>query len=125
MPETSFTKLDSGIVRSSIWMEPPTTRVVWIAFLAISDKKGFVAASRSGMEHLCNVSHEEFENAMKSLESPDTDSRTPDNDGRRIEKVPGGWTILNYALYREKQYKIERREDAKEAMQRKRASEKG
>ena len=124
MPETSFTKLDSGIVRSSIWMEPIATRVVWIAFLATCDKNGFVAASRSGMEHISNVPHDEFESAMRALESADPDSRTPDNDGRRIEKVSGGWIILNYALYRDKQYKSERREASRIAMAKKRAADK-
>jgi hypothetical protein len=99
-----FTKLDSGIVDSSVWSEPATTRVVWITFLAKCNSSGFVSASHSGMQRSCNVSSEEFLAAIKTLESPDPDSRTPDNDGRRIEKCDGGWIVLNYKKYREFSY---------------------
>ena len=34
--------------------------------------------------------------------SPDKYSRNPENDGRRIEPHPGGWKILNYLNYRDK-----------------------
>jgi hypothetical protein len=96
-----FTKLDSGIVDSSIWSEPESTRVVWVTFLAKSDSHGFVGASYSGMMRACNVSKEKFDAAILTLESPDDDSRTPDYDGRRIERVEGGWVVLNYKKYRE------------------------
>lgn len=99
-----FTKLDSGIVDSSIWSEPPATRVVWVTFLAKSDSKGFVGASRSGMIRASNVSPEDFDRAIDTLESPDSDSRSTENDGRRLEKVEGGWLIVNYLKYREYSY---------------------
>lgn len=99
-----FTKLDSGIVDSSIWSEPLATRVVWITILAKSNHVGIVSASRSGLLRASNVTEKEFDEAMKSLESPDPDSRTTDNEGRRIEKIEGGWKILNYLKYREYTY---------------------
>ena len=99
-----FTKLDSGIVDPSIWSEPPTTRVVWIAFLAKADSSGFVATSYSGMERAANVGPGPFAEAIKCLESPDHDSRSADHDGRRIERVEGGWKILNYEKYRRFSY---------------------
>jgi hypothetical protein len=37
--------------------------------------------------------------AIKVLESPDAKSRTPANEGRRIQKVQGGWLILNHGVY--------------------------
>jgi len=48
-----------------------------------------------------NVPPAEFKTALKSLESQDIHSRTADNGGRRIEKVDGGWVILNFLKYRE------------------------
>ena len=95
-----FTKLDSGIIDSSIWSEALATRVVWITFLAKADSKGMVRASCSGMRRASNVNPEEFDSALKSLESPDPDSRSSEHEGRRIEKVEGGWLIFNYAKYR-------------------------
>lgn len=32
--------------------------------------------------------------------SPDAYSRTPDNEGRRIEPIDGGWRLLNHEKYR-------------------------
>lgn len=99
-----FTKLDSGIIDSSIWAEPIATRVVWVTFLAKANRNGFVAASHSGMQRASNVPLDEFDDAVKCLESPDPDSRSSEHDGRRIEKTPGGWQILNYRKYREFSY---------------------
>jgi hypothetical protein len=38
--------------------------------------------------------------ALIKFELPDADSRTKDNEGRRIETIEGGWLILNYQKYR-------------------------
>jgi hypothetical protein len=95
-----FAKLDNGILDSSLWSEPPSTRCVWITFLAKKDENGFVASSYSGMQRASNVTLQEFDAAIKTLESPDKDSRTPDFDGRRIEKIDGGWVVLNHEKYR-------------------------
>ena len=96
----SFTKLDSGIVNSSIWNEPPETRVVWITILAMSDENGFVATARSGLMRAANIPTDKFDLAILTLESPDPESRSPDNDGRRIVKIEGGWIIQNHDKYR-------------------------
>jgi len=106
-----FTKLDSGIIDSSIWAEPLATRIVWVTFLAKSNRNGFVGASQSGMLRASNVPEKDFQAAIDILEAPDSDSRSKEFDGRRIEKVPGGWQILNYAKYRQFSYS-----DSKEAV---------
>ena len=114
----SFAKLDSGITKSSIWSEPLHVRVVWIAFLAEKDENGFVAASRSGMIRVCNVTPEEFDSAASVLEAPDPESRTPDYDGRRIAKIEGGWIVLNHEKYRlpEKEKNDKRKEYMRDYM---------
>ena len=99
-----FTKLDSGIVDSSVWAEPLATRVVWITFLAKADRTGFVAASQSGMLRASNVPKDDFISALTTLEAPDSDSRSKEYDGRRIERTPGGWKVLNYEKYRQFSY---------------------
>lgn len=95
-----YSKLDCGITKSSIWAEALHVRVVWISFLAEKDENGFVESSRSGMIRICNVTPEQFDEAVSKLESPDPDSRTPDNEGRRISKIEGGWVVLNHEKYR-------------------------
>ena len=96
-----FTKLDSGIVDSSLWSEPPTVRVLWITLLAKCDSTGHVRAVRDAIKRAANIPDKEFEEAMICLESADPSSRSSEFDGRRIQKVEGGWLILNYLKYRE------------------------
>lgn len=97
----SFTKLFSSITESTVWCEPHATRIVWITMLAMADRKGRVEASVPGLANRARVTLEECEHALARFMEPDRYSRTPDNDGRRIEKIDGGWVLLNYAKYRE------------------------
>jgi hypothetical protein len=96
----AFAKLDSGITKSSLWSEPLHVRIVFISMLAEKDENGFVSASRSGMIRLCNVTPVQFDEAEKTLSSPDPESKNKDFEGRRIEKIYGGWVILNHELYK-------------------------
>jgi hypothetical protein len=104
MTTMGFTKLDSGIVQSSIWSESLATRVLWVTMLAMANHVGFVGASRSGLVRTANIPEDDFDEALVCLSSPDPDSRTPEHDGRRIEKIDGGWNILNYRKYRDFTY---------------------
>ncbi len=97
-----FTKLFSTIVTSSIWGEDNVTLRVWITMLSQSDANGVVGGSIPGFAHLARVTIPEMESALERLSAPDPYSRTPDQEGRRIESVPGGWRILNYLAYRER-----------------------
>jgi hypothetical protein len=73
---------------------------VWIAMLAMCDARGVVDGSIPGFANIANVSIAEMRQAIEILSSPDPDSRTPDNEGRRIQAISGGWQILNYLTYR-------------------------
>jgi hypothetical protein len=97
---SGFAKLDSGIVDSSIWAENPETRVVWITLLAKCDKTGYARLSHSGLQRAANVSMKAVMFALERLSSPDSDSRTPTENGCRIKKIEGGWHVLNYEKYR-------------------------
>ena len=95
-----FTLLWSKILDSSIWMEDKETRLVWITMLAMKDADGFVRAAKVALAYRARVTDDECEKALKILMAPDPQSMTPDNEGRRIREVPGGWLILNHDLYR-------------------------
>ena len=97
-----YSKLFSSIVTSSIWSEDDKTLRVWFAMLALTDARGNVEGSVPGFAHVARVTIPEMEHAIERLSSPDPYSRTPDNEGRRVEVVPGGWVILNYCAYRER-----------------------
>lgn len=96
----SFSKLDSGITKSSLWSEPLHVRVVFVSFLAEKDENGFVSAAYSSMQRICNVNKDQFDEAIRILESPDPESRTEDFEGRRLQKIEGGWIVLNHEKYR-------------------------
>lgn len=81
-------------------MESDKTRIVWITLLALADKNGEVQGSIPGLARLAGVSVEDCQAAIEKLLSPDKFSRTQVADGRRIEKIDGGWELINHAKYR-------------------------
>ena len=95
-----YSKLYSGILTSSIWCEPDHVLRVWIAMLAHCDAGGYVPGSIPGFASMARVGIPEMRESIKILSSPDPDSRNPDNEGRRIKTIDGGWQILNYPIYR-------------------------
>lgn len=96
-----YNKLFTKILDSSIWLEPTPTRIVWVTLLAAMDEVGFARfASLKNVAHRARVSLEEAETAIHMLESPDPDSSDPDHAGRRLERVPGGWVVLNAHKHR-------------------------
>jgi hypothetical protein len=96
-----YNKIFTKILDSSIWMEPLATRIVWLTFIAAMDEQGFVEfASPANVAHRAIVPLKDTIKALKALEGPDENSSDPDHEGRRLEKVPGGWVVLNAAKYR-------------------------
>lgn len=96
-----YTKLFSSIVTSTIWVESDRTRIVWITMLAMADRNGEVQSSIPGLARLAGVPVPDCEEAVAKFLAPDPYSRTPDDEGRRIEKIEGGWALLNHSKYRE------------------------
>lgn len=105
-----YTKLFSSIIFSSIWREKNEVRIVWITMLALRDRDNEVHASVPGLADAARVPVEECRAALAVLEAPDPDSRSTEFDGRRIEKIDGGWRILNGDKYRKLMGIDERRE---------------
>lgn len=97
-----YNKLFTKILDSSIWLESMATRIVWLTFIAAMDENGFVQfASSLNVALRARVSIKAAEDAISCLEAPDPNSSDPDHEGRRIEKVPGGWMVLNAEKYRD------------------------
>jgi hypothetical protein len=96
-----YNKLFTTILDSSIWLEPTHVRIVWITLLAAMDKDGYAHFSAIGnLSSRAKVSDEDAADAVKVLMSPDPHNPEQPNDGRRIERVPGGYMVLNAAKYR-------------------------
>ena len=95
-----YTKLHASILDSSVWLTDKETRLVWITMLAMADQDGVVNASIGGLAHRARVTYDECQAALDVFMKPDPDSRDG-TTGERIEKVPGGWLVLNHANYRD------------------------
>jgi hypothetical protein len=98
----SFVKLHGSILDSSVWSQPHAVRIVWIAMLAMADENGVVSASVDGLARRAVVTIAECEQALAVFLGPDQHSRDG-TTGERIERVPGGWLILNHKDYRDRQ----------------------
>lgn len=109
MSET-FTKLFSSITDSTIWSQDNETRLVWITMLAMADQNGYVGASVDGLARRANVSLDATERALAAFLSPDTRSRSQEQEGRRIAVAERGWTLINYRRFRELRDEDVRRE---------------
>lgn len=124
-----FVKLDTGILDSTLWVDQEARTVFITALLmavprefkepipqiAVSEltETGFVAppgwygyvgaagpgiVARSLLEQSVGMA------ALKRLGDPDDGSRTSQFDGRRLIRIDGGYLVLNYMLYRDKDH---------------------
>lgn len=121
-----YNKLFTKILDSSIWLEDNPTRIVWLTLIAAMDDSGFCAfASVSNVARRAIVTTKEAKAAIAKLEGPDEDSGDPENEGRRIERVPGGWIVLNAHKYREMVTRAVIQQQTRERVRRHRVRKRG
>jgi hypothetical protein len=97
-----YNKLFTKILDSSIWLESVHTRLVWLTLIAAMDEDGFCPFAAVGnLAARARVPLQACQKAIDVLEGPDRESGNPANDGRRIERVPGGWVVLNAQAHRD------------------------
>lgn len=96
--------------------------LVFTNLLANADASGYVDKHFNAIGQEVGLSREEVEQAIKNLESPDTESRSPEFDGARIVKMDEhrawGWRIVNYGKYRAIRSEEDRREQNRMAQER-------
>ncbi|MGH7867631.1 MAG: hypothetical protein ACREP9_08390 [Candidatus Dormibacteraceae bacterium] len=97
-------------------------RILWTTILAIKGAEGMVEMNVRGLARRANLTVAETKEALAFLESPDEDSTSTEHEGRRLEKVPTGWKVLNHTKYQEKvrELWVERRRAQNAAAQRRR-----
>ncbi len=96
-----YNKLFSKILDSSIWLAPDPHRIMWVTILAAMDEDGNIFfASVANLAARARVPLQDAQEAVRAFESADPDSADPENEGRRIERFPGGWHVLNAHKYR-------------------------
>ena len=125
----AFVKLDCGILNSTLWLERECREVFITALLMAEPLElkeeaaqievdslketgwvvpagwyGFVPAAGVGIIARAGLEKSVGIEALRKLGSPESDSRTPDFDGRRLVRIDGGYLILNFMRYRERDY---------------------
>ncbi len=119
-----YSKLFSSLVHSSLWSQMDHVRLLFITLLALSDRDGIVYGSRSGLERAALIDPDASlkHDPWRILMGPDDDSsdlmRNPENEGRRLEEIPGGFRIINYVYYRSLRDAEDRKAQNREAQQR-------
>jgi DNA-binding transcriptional MerR regulator len=80
------------------------TWAVFVYLLAHADRAGTVEVIPQAIADDTGFSVEQVREAITELESPDTASRSADDDGRRIRRLDEhrdwGWSVVNYEKYR-------------------------
>lgn len=125
----AFVKLDTGILNSTLWVEREC-RDVFITALLMAEPfeaetpmeqfevhslkttgfvvppgwYGLVRAAGVGICRMAMISPQEGLQALERLGAPDPESRSKDFDGRRLVRVDGGFIVLNFMKYRDRDY---------------------
>ena len=88
--------------------------VTFQQMIILADKDGTVEVTPTALSAITSIPLDIIEQGISVLEAPDANSRTPDEDGRRIIRInperPWGWHITNYAHYRAIRTAEDRRE---------------
>lgn len=129
-----FVKLDSGMLTSTLWAHREEREVFITALLMAEPRElreatpqlevdslketgfivppgwyGFVAAAGPGILRQALVKPGPGMAALKALGQPDAESRSKEHEGRRMVRVDGGYILLNYIKYRDRDYTAARR----------------
>lgn len=124
-----FVKLDSGLLTSTLWAHREEREVFITALLMAEPHElreptpqlevdslqetgfivpegwyGFVAAAGPGILRQALVKPGPGMEALRALGRPDPESRSKEFDGRRMVRVDGGYILLNYIKYRDRDY---------------------
>lgn len=143
-----FVKLDQGMLHSSLWIDRPAREIFITALLLAKPIElkapmaeietcsnnetgwevpigwyGFVGAASTGIISASGRDIQSGMDAIQRLAGPDTVSRNPRFDGRRMVRVSGGFIVLNYDLYRHKDYNTNAAERQRAYRERKKRGE--
>lgn len=124
-----FVKLDCDILRSTLWLDREARDVFITALLMAEPRQitepmeqikvgsldetgwivqpgwyGFVPASGPGLVRLSGCDDSEGMRALHRLGEPESESRSRDFEGRRLVRVDGGFIVLNFMKYRDKDF---------------------
>jgi hypothetical protein len=125
----AFVKLDTGILESTLWLDRSAREVFITALLMASPHEiqkpiaqfevrsltqtgwevpigwyGLVDAAGPGICRRAGIELELGMAALDRLGAADPESRSTDFEGRRLVRVDGGYVVLNYMKYRDRDH---------------------
>jgi hypothetical protein len=96
--------------------------LVFTNLLAHCDKAGVADIHPRAIAEEVGLTVEQVRAALDVLESPDDESRSPEEQGRRIVRIDEhrawGWRVVNYVKYRSIRNEEDRREQNRESQER-------
>ncbi len=111
-----FASLYQGTLRGK-----PHEILVFTNMLAHADAEGYVDKHFRAIADEVGLSLEDVKAAIACLEGPDDESRSPEQEGRRIVRVNDsrawGWHVVNYGKYRAIKNDEDRRESNRKAQE--------
>lgn len=118
-----YAKIFTQILDSSLVEDYPA-RCVFMDLLLLADKHGVVDMTPEAIARRTNAPLKVVKAAIAKLSEVDPQSRTKDEDGRRIilldDHRDWGWQIVNFVHYHKMQSEEDRREYMREYMREKR-----
>lgn len=140
----AFVKLDVRLLDSSLWLDRDARDVFITALLMAEPYEletpqpqlcvrelietdfivppgwyGVIRAAGVGIVSRVGIDHERGLAALERLGEPEPDSRSRDYEGRRLVRIDGGYVVLNFMKYRDRDH------GAAERMRRLRARRRG
>jgi hypothetical protein len=125
----AFVKLDTGILDSTLWIERDQRELFITALLMAEPREfeepirqikigeleftdfeappgwyGFVPAASFGIINRAGVDKDSGMEGLRRLGEPEVESRSKEFEGRRMIRMNGGFVILNYMKYRDKDH---------------------
>lgn len=125
----AFVKLDSAILTSTLWPQRDCREIFITALLMAEPFEarqpmkqievdsleftgyeipagwyGMVPSAGVGIIRLAGIKQSAGLEALRKLGSPDLESRSQDFEGRRMIRVDGGFILLNFIKYRERDH---------------------
>lgn len=106
-----YGKVFAQMYRGSLYGAGLNVFAVWPWLIANSDSKGYVEVNSRELAQILGCNRETVDEAMDFLQRPDSESRSADEDGRRIVREGQFlYRIVNYPRYRVQRDAEDRRE---------------
>lgn len=99
----TWNPLHDNLIGSSLLANGTDVVAVWALLVASADRYGVSEVTASAMASLMHCERARIDSALRILSSPDPDSKSKREEGRRIlPHENGGWILVNHDLYRER-----------------------